>query len=222
MSYTIFVNEIFETIQGEATYTGTPSVFVRLQGCPVGCPWCDTKHTWEVELTKQVPPTIMFLKEEDAPTFAEFSVADLMECLDQFQARHIVLTGGEPCIYNLEAHTKAICDSGRTCQIETSGTFPIRADDRCWVTLSPKIDMPGKLEVLEESVHRANEVKYPVGKEGDIKKVTEQVMAKMLPGVPLWLQPLSQSPKATGLCVKTAIAHNWKVSIQTHKFIGVR
>lgn len=222
MSNTVYVNEIFETIQGEATYTGTPSVFVRLQGCPVGCPWCDTKHTWDVDLDKQVTPTILFLKQEDEPTFAKFSVDDLMECLDQFQARHIVLTGGEPCIYNLEAHTKAICDSGRTCQIETSGTFPIRVDDRCWVTLSPKLDMPGGLEVLDECIARANEVKYPMGKESDIRKVTEQVMAKMLPGVPLWLQPLSQSPKATSLCVNTAIENNWKVSIQTHKFIGVR
>jgi 7-carboxy-7-deazaguanine synthase len=222
MSNTVYVNEIFETIQGEATYTGTPSVFVRLQGCPVGCPWCDTKHTWDVDLDKQVTPTILFLKQEDEPTFAKFSVDDLMECLDQFQARHIVLTGGEPCIYNLEAHTKAICDSGRTCQIETSGTFPIRVDDRCWVTLSPKIDMPGGLCVLEECITRANEVKYPMGKESDIHKVTEQVMVKMLPGVPLWLQPLSQSPKATSLCVNTAIENNWKVSIQTHKFIGVR
>ncbi len=61
MSNTVFVNEIFETIQGEATYTGTPAVFVRLQGCPVGCPWCDTKHTWDVELDKEIQPTIMFL-----------------------------------------------------------------------------------------------------------------------------------------------------------------
>ena len=222
MSNTVYVNEIFETIQGEATYTGTPAVFVRLQGCPVGCPWCDTKHTWDVELEKQIPPTIMFLKEEDASTFAKFSVEDLMECLDQFQARHIVLTGGEPCIYNLEAHTKAICDSGRTCQIETSGTFPIRVDDRCWVTLSPKIDMPGGLEVLKEAYDRANEVKFPMGKEGDYNKIAEQVMKWMRDDCVLWLQPLSQSPKATALCIKTATEHNWKVSIQTHKFIGVR
>ena len=40
------INEIFDTIQGEAFYTGTPATFIRLQGCPVGCHWCDTKHTW--------------------------------------------------------------------------------------------------------------------------------------------------------------------------------
>ena len=39
------INEIFDTIQGEAYFTGTPATFIRLQGCPVGCNWCDTKHT---------------------------------------------------------------------------------------------------------------------------------------------------------------------------------
>ena len=43
------INEVFETIQGEASYTGTPSIFLRLQGCPVGCSWCDTKQTWDVD-----------------------------------------------------------------------------------------------------------------------------------------------------------------------------
>ena len=40
------INEIFQTIQGEGVFTGLPAIFVRLQGCPVGCPWCDTRHTW--------------------------------------------------------------------------------------------------------------------------------------------------------------------------------
>ena len=218
----IFVNEIFETIQGEATWTGTPAVFVRLQGCPVGCPWCDTKHTWDVVSSNQVAPAILFLKQEDAPTFAQFTVDELMECLDQFEAQHIVFTGGEPCSYNLEPFTKAICDSGRSCQIETSGTFPINVDDRCWVTLSPKIDMPGGLDVLDGAFDRADEVKYPLGKEGDLTKITERVLNKIPAGVPFWVQPLSQSTKATALCIKAATANNWRVSIQTHKFVGVR
>ena len=48
-SITLSINEMFETIQGEGAHTGIPSIFVRLQGCPVGCPWCDTKHTWTLE-----------------------------------------------------------------------------------------------------------------------------------------------------------------------------
>ena len=46
---TLNINEMFETIQGEGAHTGIPSIFVRLQGCPVGCPWCDTKHTWTLD-----------------------------------------------------------------------------------------------------------------------------------------------------------------------------
>ena len=59
------VNEIFQSIQGEATFTGTPSIFVRLQGCPVGCAWCDTKHTWEIDPKFVVNKTIMLAKEKD-------------------------------------------------------------------------------------------------------------------------------------------------------------
>lgn len=222
MSNTVPVNEVFETMQGEATYTGTPSVFIRLQGCPVGCPWCDTKHTWEVEPEKQIPATIMFLKTEDEPTYSLFAVRDVMEVLEQFQARHVVITGGEPCMYDLREITAAICNSGRTCQIETSGTFTINVDDRCFVTLSPKLDMPGGLQVLKSSYLRANEVKYPLGKESDLEKIKQEVLPFIPPNVPFWLQPLSQSKKATTLCVNAATKHNWKVSIQTHKFIGVR
>lgn len=41
------INEMFQTLQGEGVYTGVPAIFIRLQGCPVGCSWCDTKHTWD-------------------------------------------------------------------------------------------------------------------------------------------------------------------------------
>ena len=48
------INEIFQTIQGEGVFTGVPAIFVRLQGCPVGCPWCDTRHTWVVDPAREV------------------------------------------------------------------------------------------------------------------------------------------------------------------------
>jgi len=222
MSNTLPVNEMFETIQGEATFTGTPAVFVRTQGCPVGCPWCDTKHTWDIEPPFKIAQALLFMKTDDTKHYAEFKSEELMEALDQYSARHIVITGGEPCMHDLTEITRMICDSGRTCQIETSGTFPIRCDDRVFVTLSPKIDMPGGLEVLDEAYARADEIKFPMGKEADLKKIAEKIMPHKREGQVFWLQPLSQSPKATDLCVKTAIKNNWRVSIQTHKFIGVR
>ena len=56
------INEIFETLQGEGTFTGVPSIFIRLQGCPVGCPWCDTQHTWETRAEDEVSIATMMAK----------------------------------------------------------------------------------------------------------------------------------------------------------------
>jgi len=47
------INEVFETIQGEGFFTGVPAIFIRLQGCPVECSWCDTKQTWVIDLEKE-------------------------------------------------------------------------------------------------------------------------------------------------------------------------
>ena len=74
------VNEIFPTIQGEATWTGTPATFIRLQGCPVGCSWCDTKHTWpEGSENKKVSIVAMLEKVDPAPTWAEISAEQIVE-----------------------------------------------------------------------------------------------------------------------------------------------
>ena len=63
MTATVYkINELFETIQGEGSFTGQPSIFIRLQGCPVACSWCDTKHTWEINLDQQVSASDMLNK----------------------------------------------------------------------------------------------------------------------------------------------------------------
>lgn len=217
------VNEIFETLQGEATWTGTPAVFVRLQGCPVGCPWCDTKHTWQLDSAHEIDQAAMLAKaDEPAPTHAQLTADELVRVLGRFRSRHVVFTGGEPCMFDLRALTQAIAQSGRQAQIETSGTFPVRCDQRCWVTLSPKIDMPGGLVVLPQAVDRANEIKMPVGKPADVEALMQFLAGAGWSGQPVWLQPLSQSKKATEVCISAAREHGWRVSLQTHKFAGLR
>jgi 7-carboxy-7-deazaguanine synthase len=218
------VNEIFQTVQGEATYTGTPAIFIRLQGCPVGCPWCDTKHTWLVSVDRKVEIEAMMRKEKDADTFAFMTPEDLVaECL-ALQARHVVITGGEPCLYDLFPLTSALFEAGFSVQIETSGTREVLADCRTFVTVSPKVEMPGGFQVQASALHRANEIKMPVGKIDDIWKLISVLKTAgddFMPPV-IWLQPLSQSPKATALCVDQATKHGWRISIQTHKYLGVR
>ena len=215
------INEVFESVQGEASWTGTPAVFIRFQGCPVGCGWCDTKHTWDVTLGQNVPVASMLAKQQDAPSFAYMTIHDILKMLGGYKASHVVLTGGEPAMYDLWMLCHHIEASGRSVQIETSGTFEIKVPDGTFVTVSPKVDMPGGRVVLESALLRADEIKYPVGKQSDIDKLQERILP-FVHDASIWLQPLSQNKTATALCVKAATEYGWNISIQTHKFIGVR
>ena len=216
------VNEIFETIQGEAVFTGTPAIFVRLQGCPVGCAWCDTKHTWATAPEHAVSSKLMLAKASDSPVYTQMTVDELLATLQRYAARHVVITGGEPCLYDLVPLTSALLDSEYCVQVETSGTHEVRADDRTWVTVSPKLNMPGGFSVLDAALQRANEIKYPVGKPVDVENLRACILPLTKAGVPVWLQPLSQSKSATALCVEAATNNGFRVSIQTHKFLGLR
>lgn len=222
MPTTIGVNEIFESLQGEATFTGTPAVFVRLQGCAVGCPWCDTIHTWEQDPNNVRSLAEIVAKTADGPTFARATVGEIVEVVRLFRARHVVLTGGEPCQHDLAALTDELQGAGRSVQVETSGTQPVRVSAATWVTCSPKIDMPGGFAVREDAVARADEIKMPVGKPADVEKLRAFLATYRTTTANIWLQPLSRSPKATALCIDAAAEHGWRVSIQTHQFIGVR
>lgn len=221
----LLINELFETVQGEAVWTGTPSVFIRLQGCNVGCSFCDTKFSWPITPEKECSTAAMVSKQADDSTYAKMSTAQLVGFIRrQYQARHIVITGGEPCMYDLTDLTSALIEGGRTVQIETSGTEPIRCHPQTWVTVSPKIGMAGGKQVLPEAITRADEIKVPVGRPADIARFTAMwnPVKDSLPQTLVWLQPLSCSQKATELCIQTATACGWRLSLQTHKFIGVR
>jgi 7-carboxy-7-deazaguanine synthase len=216
------VNEVFQSVQGEAAYTGTPAVFVRLQGCPVGCGWCDTKHTWKLSEDRVVAEADMLAK-RDTDAFALLTLDALLGVVRAFPARHVVITGGEPCLYDLVPLTAYVRGLGRSVQVETSGTHPIRVHCETFVTVSPKFDMPGGLPVLPAALERANEFKYPVGKPADIAKLRERIAPiAAARGVPIWVQPLSCSARATQLCIEAATEYGWRVSVQTHKFIGLR
>ncbi|MFM2483238.1 7-carboxy-7-deazaguanine synthase QueE [Celerinatantimonas sp. YJH-8] len=214
------INEVFETIQGEGFYTGTPAIFIRLQGCDVGCPWCDTKHTWEIHLEDERSLMQINQPSQDRNVWAHGDVASLVELVKGYQAKHVVITGGEPCSYDLRPLTTQLHDAGYQCQIETSGTYPISVDSRSWVTVSPKIGMRGKKEVLAQAMTRADEVKHPVGRLADIEAL-EALLERCPTAAKIALQPISQQPRATQLCIETCIKNNWRLSVQLHKYIGV-
>lgn len=218
------INEMFETIQGEGVFTGVPAVFVRLQVCPVGCAWCDTKQTWEALPEDQTTLGDIMVKTQDSPTWSPIDAQGIVvEYQKQgYTAKHIVITGGEPCIYDLRPLTEAFEAIGCQCQIETSGTSEVLASKNTWVTVSPKVAMKGKLPVLTTALERANEIKHPVGTIKDIEHLDGLLQAADISEeVIVALQPISQKERATQLCIDTCIERNWRLSIQTHKYLSI-
>ncbi|GAL05227.1 queuosine biosynthesis QueE radical SAM [Photobacterium aphoticum] len=218
------INEVFETIQGEGVFTGVPAIFVRLQVCPVGCSWCDTKQTWSAEPQDETTIETIMAKTGDSPLWTTLDADGVVALLvdQQYTAKHVVITGGEPCIYDLRPLTMALEAAGFQCQIETSGTSEVQVTDNTWVTVSPKINMKAKLPVLACALKRADEIKHPVGTEKDIEQLDALLAGKALkPAVTIALQPISQKPRATELCIETCIKRNWRLSIQTHKYLAI-
>lgn len=210
------INEVFASLQSEGAWTGTPSVFIRLQGCDVGCKFCDTKHTWKLNSFHEIKG-IAIEKKEDSHKYEWLTSYELLELCKQFSPKHIVLTGGEPCMYDLTKLTNCFINNGYTLQIETSGTEKILANELTWITCSPKFNMPAGKEVLQEALDRANEIKMPVGEQADIEQIKTYNFNK-----PIYLQPLDTKEKATKICIEEAAKNGWKVSIQYHKFLGIR
>ncbi|ABU81413.1 7-carboxy-7-deazaguanine synthase QueE [Ignicoccus hospitalis] len=119
------VIEEFLSIQGEGSLVGTPAYFVRLARCNLRCPWCDTKYSWSPGL--KVP------------------VSEVAERALESGVGLIVLTGGEPLLWQLEIRSflKELEEKGfkGLVQIETNGTiYPSALEGHeIWITVSPKV-----------------------------------------------------------------------------------
>lgn len=138
-----------------------------------------------------------------------------------YTARHVVITGGEPCIHDLLPLTDLL---ERTVLAARSKPVVLMryAAHRIRVTVSPKLNMRGGYEVLSQALERANEIKHPVGRVRDIEALDE-LLATLTDDKPrvIALQPISQKDDATRLCIETCIARNWRLSMQTHKYLNI-
>jgi 7-carboxy-7-deazaguanine synthase len=148
------VNEIFTSIQGEGVLVGTPATFIRLQGCTVGCWWCDsgpladkegrttngqTRNTWFRGGNRMTVDTI----------------------LEQVEEKHVIITGGEPTLWNLDPLIDILRANGHIIQLETSGQNALKGEQKPdWITWSPKENLgfsaPPQIRDL------SNEVKFVV------------------------------------------------------------
>lgn len=224
------VNDIYPTIQGEGVLAGVPMVLIRLQGCAVGCAFCDTKETWEISGKNKT-------KFRDAlgtnERWADASDVDIVNYCHAVACgeRWALLTGGEPCQQEIGPLVKRLQSVGFKVALETSGTAPIDAlASACldWVCVSPKIDQPGGKRVYSQVIGRANEIKFVVGKKSDVETLKDN-LKKWKEKLKSWndateilLQPMSMNEKATQICMDAATKHGWRISIQTHKVLAIR
>lgn len=224
----IKVNDLYLTIQGEGAHTGTPMVLVRLQGCAVGCPWCDSKPTWLHQAGKMA--TLEEAKASPA-AWCEIEESELAEAVRRYWLPRgwVLITGGEPTEQNLWPLLAELRLRLPGCRIaiETSGTGNGLWEARTlpdWMCLSPKFDMPGKRNIEPFMVAWAHEIKMPIGKEEDVERFEAFLgvyKSVMRPGVVLSIQPLYGSRKAEALCVETCLRKGWRLSLQAHKSIGL-
>lgn len=221
---TYLLNDIYPTIQGEGCHTGVPMVLVRLHGCPVGCPFCDTKETWGSDEDEQVDHIGEAL---GANTY--YVKADGAEIAAYARAaapavRWVMLTGGEPALQPLDELMLKFHERQFKVALETSGTALGHIDSVVdWVCVSPKIDMPGGKPILAEAIKSADEIKMVIGREADLAKLENLLeVFETKKGVEVCLQPMSAGKRATDLCMRTCLERGWRLSIQTHKLVNIR
>lgn len=163
-------------------------------------------------------------KTKESDKWGPASSEDLLAIIGRqgWTARHVVITGGEPCIHDLTPLTSLLEQNGFSCQIETSGTHEVRCSPNARVTVSPKVNMRGGYDVLSQALQRADEIKHPVGRVRDIEALDEllETLSDDKPRI-IALQPISQKEDATRLCIDTCIARNWRLSMQTHKYLNI-
>lgn len=193
------VMEQFLSLQGEGYHSGRPAYFIRLGGCTVGCVWCDVKDSW------------------DAQAHPSQSVEELAEAAGSSGAPSVVITGGEPCTYDLGDLCMALKNRGLEIWLETSGVYPLRGEFD-WVCLSPKKFK----EPLAESLARADEFKVVVYHPSDLDWMKGFVTG-LTPGCRLFVQPEWSKRESIAPLLVRFVQENpdWTLSLQTHKYLEI-
>lgn len=214
---TLWVQEIFHSIQGEGPFAGKPAVFVRLSGCNLRCYWCDT----DFESSDWHPPT------EEVVETARTMAGDTTKL--------VVITGGEPFRQNIAPLVEQLLHEDLEVQIETNGTLWVELpkDNRLHIVVSPKTP-----KLNEQIRQRATAYKYVVSADNfdpidGLPVMSTQVagehsvIAKPEGGVPIFVMPLDEQDESknrmnTNFCVDIAQKYGHTLTLQLHKIVGVR
>ena len=196
----LFVSEIFKSIQGEGSKIGIPSIFLRLGICNLQCAWCDTPYTWKKGLTDYTARSQQWILKKIALLRKDTGI------------RNLVVTGGEPLLQLDKALVVALHDEGFEIGIETNGTLlPPPGID--WICVSPKAD-------AEQKLKHGDELKLIYPQDG---AAPERYAGQDFRN--FFLQPMDGPDRVrnTEAPTRYCLEHpQWRLSLQTHKLIGIR
>lgn len=194
------VTEEFYSVQGEGLNAGSAAYFIRLAGCDVRCPFCDSKATWNADGASLV------------------DVEDVARRASAVASCNVVITGGEPLMHNLAPLCEALERSCMSVWLETSGAHPISGSFD-WICVSPKKNRPP----LDEVLALANELKVVIS-DAESFEVAEQYARKVPAECALLLQAEWHNRDIVyPLIFDYVLQHPmWKISIQTHKILNIR
>ncbi|MDB9315931.1 7-carboxy-7-deazaguanine synthase QueE [Spirulina sp. CS-785/01] len=191
--------ETFHSLQGEGAWMGVSAFFIRLAGCDVHCPWCDTKESWPTQGHPQQ------------------SITELTQIAQEANPAMVVITGGEPLMHNLFPLTAELKQAGLRVHLETSGAHPVTGNWD-WVTFSPKRYKSPHKSIYE----RVDELKVVVAEADDLEWAKTEADQVPLTAIK-YLQPEWNTPHSQQLVFEYVLRHpDWRVSLQTHKLMGVR
>lgn len=191
--------ETFTTIQGEGFHSGKSAHFLRIGGCDIGCHWCDIKESWNSSLYPLV------------------KVEKILESINSLTDL-VIISGGEPLIWNMAHLTGALKKINKKVHLETSGAYEL-SGHWDWICLSPKKNKPP----IPALFKKANELKVIVYNKDDLtfaKQNAKYVEKDCI----LFLQPeWSKKEKVMPMISKFMLENpNWRLSIQTHKYLGMK
>ncbi len=191
--------EAFYTIQGEGFYTGSSAYFLRIGGCDVGCHWCDVKESWDVE---RHPTT---------------KVEEMISSILEYPCDTVVVTGGEPLMWDMSYLTQSLKIKGLKTHLETSGSHKLTGEWD-WICLSPK-KFQKPLETIKPI---ADELKIIVKNKSDFKWAEQQRLG-VSEKCKLYLQPeWSNKEDMIPLIIDYVMLNpEWQISLQTHKYLHI-
>jgi len=186
--------EIFYSIQGEGKFSGYPCIFIRLHGCNLDCHFCDEP------LHKG--------------SFESFTCKEILQNIKEYPSKHIVITGGEPSLNDINNFIDILHVEGYTIAVETNGYKFEHIKNADWITYSPK-------DWNALHVEGFSEYKFVVDKSSDIEKILHVDTKK-----PIYIQPQnhqnSVDEENTDFCIELVKKHPYlRLSVQLHKYLGV-